>query len=286
MTHVISVLNMKGGVGKTTVTMMLGEFLAGEFGKKVLLVDMDPQISLSIAMLGESHWSQVNEANATLVPLFLDALIEGRRSAPQFDVIKTRQQNASNVQDVTTVDLLPSSYDVIPLQRHLAVMTVARHSEIKAWDILGPGIAPIIDEYDYVLIDCPPSLEVMTMNALRISEGFVIPTIPDVLSTYGIPLVQEQVGAFAEEVGMEHPRELGIVINKYRMLASIHRSQIVRMRGDASLPQLFEPWIPETGRVSASASDEGFPSLRTKYGWDTYRAMKQLTEGFVRRVEA
>lgn len=84
---------------------------------------------------------------------------------------------------------------------------------------------------------------------------------------------------------MEHRRELGIVINKYRMLASIHRSQIARMRADASLPPLFEPWISEAGKVSASASDMGFPSLRTKYGWDTYRAMRQLTEGFVRRVE-
>ncbi|QGF23025.1 ParA family protein [Raineyella fluvialis] len=285
MTHVISVLNMKGGVGKTTTTVMLGEFLAGEFGKKVLLVDMDPQISMSIAMLGEFHWSRVNEANATLVPLFLDALIEGRRSTPQFDVHKTLQRNASDVQTITGVDLLPSSYDVIPLQRHLAVMTVARHSPVKAWDILGPGIAPIMDDYDYVLIDCPPSLEVMTMNALRISEGYVIPTIPDVLSTYGVPLVQEQVGVFAEEVGMECPRELGIIVTKYRMLSSVHRAQVNRMRNDATLPQLMEPWIPETNRIAASAADEGFPSLQVKYGREHFRALRQLTDAFRRRVE-
>ncbi len=285
MPHVISVLNMKGGVGKTTTTLMLGEFLAGEFGKKVLLVDMDPQISLSISMLGEDHWTQINEAGATLVPMFLDALLEGRRSAPQFDVEATLQRNASNVQGVTTVDLLPSSYDVIPLQRHLAVMTVAQRSPVKAWDVLRDGVAPIIDDYDYVLIDCPPSLEVMTMNALRISDGYVIPTIPDVLSTYGIPLVLEQVDAFAEEVGMEAPRGYGVIVTKHLRLSSVHRTQIARMRNDLDLPRLIEPFITETNRIAASAMDEGFPSLRSKYGWDNYRAMHQITDALRKRVE-
>lgn len=285
MPHVISVLNMKGGVGKTTTTVMLGEFLAGEFGKRVLLVDMDPQISLSISMLGEDHWTEVNEAGATLVPLFLDALLEGRRSTPQFDVERALQRNASNVQDVTTVDLLPSSYDVIPLQRHLAVMTVAQRSPQKAWDILGEGLAPVMSDYDYVIIDCPPSLEVMTMNALRISQGYVIPTIPDVLSTYGIPLVQEQVGAFAEEVGMPAPRELGVIITKFLRLSSVHRAQIARMRNDLDVPRLIEPYITETNRVAASAMDDGFPTLRSKYGWDNYRAMRQITDALRKRVE-
>ena len=76
MTHVISLLNMKGGVGKTTSTVILGEFLAGELGRKVLLVDMDPQISLSITMLGEKQWLLLNGNRFTLAQLFIDALHE------------------------------------------------------------------------------------------------------------------------------------------------------------------------------------------------------------------
>ena len=284
MTHVISVLNMKGGVGKTTTTVMLGEFLAGEFGKKVLLIDMDPQISLSITMVGELHWALLNEAGRTLEPMFMDALFTGKRE-PKFDVTRALQRNASNVKTVTDLDLLPSSYDVIPLQRHLAVMTVARRSPIKAWDILGPGIAPIVDDYDYVLIDCPPSLEVMTMNALRISQGYVIPTIPDVLSTYGIPLIQEGVGVFAAEVGMEPPKELGIIVTKHVKNSPVHRGQIARMRNNRMLPPLLSPWVPETSKIAGAAEDQPYGTLKIKYGPQNFKTLWELTEAFRQRVE-
>lgn len=284
MTHVISVLNMKGGVGKTTTTVMLGEFLAGEFGKKVLLVDMDPQISLSIIMLGEKQWGLVNDANRTLVPMFRDALDAGRQE-PRFDVSATVQRNASSVKTVADVDLLPSSYDVIPLQRHLAVMSVAKRGAVKAWDILGPGIAPIRDDYDYVLIDCPPSLEVMTMNALRVSEGYLIPTIPDVLSTYGIPLIQKQVRAFADEVGMAPPAELGVIITKHLKNSPVHRGQLARLRNNHSVPRLLSPWVPETSKIAGAAEHQPYSTLRVKYGRDNYQALWELTEAFRQRVE-
>ncbi|MEA5155276.1 ParA family protein [Raineyella sp.] len=284
MTHVISILNMKGGVGKTTTTVMLGEFLAGEHGKKLLLVDMDPQISLSITMLGEQQWSLVNDAQRTLVPMFRDALDAGRQER-RFDVYSAVQRNASNVKSIADVDLLPSSYDVIPLQRHLAVMSVAKRGAVKAWDILGPGIAPILDDYDYVLIDCPPSLEVMTMNALRISEGYVIPTIPDVLSTYGIPLIQEQVKAFADEVGMRPPAELGVIVTKHLKNSPVHRGQLARLRNNHTIPELLAPWVPETSKVSAAAECQPYSTLKTKYGHTNFQGLWQLTEAFRQRVE-
>ncbi|WOP19298.1 ParA family protein [Raineyella sp. LH-20] len=284
MTHIISILNMKGGVGKTTTTVMLGEFLAGEHGKKVLLVDMDPQISLSITMLGERQWGLVNDAQRTLVPMFRDALDAGRRER-RFDVFSAVQRNASNVKAIADVDLLPSSYDVIPLQRHLAVMSVAKRGTVKAWDILGPGIAPILDDYDYVLIDCPPSLEVMTMNALRISEGYVIPTIPDVLSTYGIPLIQEQVIDFAAEVGMTPPAELGVIVTKHLKNSPVHRGQLARLRNSHNVPELLSPWVPETSKIAGAAEHQPYATLKTKYGQANFPALLELSEAFRQRVE-
>lgn len=284
MTHVISVLNMKGGVGKTTTTVMLGEFLAGEFGKKVLLVDMDPQISLSITMLGERQWGLVNDAQRTMVPMFQDALHAGGQER-RFDVLAAVQRNASNVATVVDVDLLPSSYDVIALQRHLAVLSVAKRGTVKAWDILGPAIAPILGDYDYVLIDCPPSLEVMTMNALRISEGYVIPTIPDVLSTYGIPLIQEQVKAFADEVGMRPPAELGVIVTKHQKNSPVHRGQIARLRNSHELPELLAPWVPETSKIAGAAEYQPYSTLKTKYGNTHFQGLWELTEAFRQRVE-
>lgn len=283
MTHVISVMNMKGGVGKTTTTVMLGEFLAGEFAKKVLLVDMDPQVSLSITMLGEERWGLVRDAQRTLVPMFKDALDSGRPSG--FDITTAVQRNASNVRAISDVDVLPSSPEVIDLQPHLAALSVARRSPVKVWDILGRGLEPIVDDYDYVLIDCPPSLDAMTKNALGASDGYVIPTIPDVLSTYGIPLLQEQVRSFAASAGIQPPEAMGVIITKHQKISPTHRHQIARLRHDRTLPPLLTPWVPETSKISGAAEFQQYPTLKTKYGPQNYAALWELAESFRQRVE-
>lgn len=282
MTHVISVLNMKGGVGKTTTTVMLGEFLAAERGKQVLLVDMDPQISLSITMLGERQWGLVNDAGYTLAAMFRDA-IDSR--SQDFDISRSVYRDASNVKAITDLDLLPMSPAVNDLQPHLDAMSVAKRSPVKVWDILSQAIEPILGDYDYVLIDCPPSFDVMTKNAMRASTGYVVPTIPDVMSTYGIPLLQERVKAFAATVGTPAPEELGIIVTKYQKISPTHRSQIARLRNSRELPTLLDPWVPETSKISGAAEFQQYSTLRTKYGPQNYKGLWELTEGFRQRVE-
>ncbi|SDB81475.1 chromosome partitioning protein [Raineyella antarctica] len=283
MTHVISVLNMKGGVGKTTTTVMLGEFLAAESGKKVLLVDMDPQVSLSITMLGERQWKLVKDGDHTLAALFREALDTARVGG--FDIARAVYPNASNVKNVTDVDLLPLSPEVMDLQPHLDALSVAKRSSVKVWDILALGLEPILDDYDYVLIDCPPSLDVMTKNALRASDGYVVPTIPDVLSTYGIPLLQEKVTSFAAQAGIEAPEELGVIVTKHQKISPTHRQQIARLRSNRSLPPLLAPWVPETSKISGAAEFQEYPTLKTKYGATNYKGLWELTEAFRQRVE-
>lgn len=283
MTHVISVLNMKGGVGKTTTTVMLGEFLAAECGKKVLLVDMDPQVSLSITLLGERQWEYLRESGRTLAPMFRDALDTAKD--PEFDIARTVYRDASNVKSITEVDLLPLSPEVIDLQPHLAALSVAKRSSVKVWDILANGIEPILDDYDYVLIDCPPSLDVLTKNALRASDGYIVPTIPDVMSTYGIPLLQEKVKEFTAEANIEPPAEYGVIITKHQKISPTHRQHIASLRSSRSIPPLLHPWVPETSKISGAAEFQQYPSLKTKYGSQNFSGLSELTEGFRQRVE-
>ncbi len=282
MTHVISVLNMKGGVGKTTTTVMLGEYLAAERGKKVLLVDMDPQISLSITMLGERQWGLVKDAGHTLASMF-SAAIDTRGA--DYDITGTIYRDASNVKAVTDVDLLPLSPDVNDLQPELEALGVAKRSPLKVWDILGRAIEPILDEYDYALIDCPPSFDVMTKNALAASTGYVVPTIPDVMSTYGIPLLQERVKSFSATAGTEAPEEVGIIVTKYQKISPTHRQQIARLRNSRELPTLLDPWVPETSKISGAAEFQQYSTLKTKYGPQNHQGIWELTEGFRQRVE-
>jgi len=93
------------------------------------------------------------------------------------------------VADVRAVDLLPSSLDLIDVQDKLAPMPSGKFYAANPVDVLKKATRPIIDEYDYVLIECPPNLGIITLNGLRIAHGYIIPSIPDILSTYGIPQI-------------------------------------------------------------------------------------------------
>ncbi len=283
MTHVISVVNMKGGVGKTTTTVMLGEFLAGEFGERVLLIDMDPQSSLSITMLGPEQYRLINEAGRTLSSLIEDAIHPD--AEPRFNMSRTIAHNASTVKKLSGVDLLPSSLDAIPQQRHLSQMYLAKRTRQKAWEILRDGVEPILDDYTYVLIDCPPSVDLMTMNALVASHAYVIPTLPDVLSTYGVKPLRDEVRKFSEESELPSFLAIGTIVTRYRRSAASDGQVTMMQNMPDRYPRLIGPWVPDTDKISSSAAFRQYPSLKNKYGYRNYKTLWELTANFKQRVE-
>ena len=105
MSTVISTINLKGGVGKTTTTVAIAEILSAEFHKRVLVVDLDPQTNATVMLIGDQRWKELNEEDRTLAQLFKDALIEDP-SQRRFDLAETLIRGVSNVRDVRTVDLL------------------------------------------------------------------------------------------------------------------------------------------------------------------------------------
>jgi chromosome partitioning protein len=285
MAHVISTINLKGGVGKTTTTVGLAEFLSGEFGKKVLVIDLDPQTNATTVLIGEDRWRELNDAGHTLVTLFQDALRpEGEPT--RFDLNATLQRGVSPVIDVRKVDLLPSSLDLINVQDRLGSMPSGQFFSNNPTDLLRRAVKPILGNYDFVLIDCPPNLGIVTMNGLRISDGYIIPTIPDVLSTYGIPQIQARVRAFADNLG-ETITELGIIITKYRAASTVHRNTITRLENDPQLPVVLEPYVPEGNIIAASAEYSLTSTLKQKYGYaGHFGVFRELTKQFITEVEA
>lgn len=284
MAHIISTINLKGGVGKTTTTVALAEFLSAEFSKRVLVIDLDPQTNLTTVFIGEEKWKQLNDEGRTLATLFKDAL-RPEDETPRFDITTALQRRVSPIGEVRTVDLLPSSLDLIDVQDHLAKMSPGRFFSNNPTDLLRRAVKPVMDQYDYVLVDCPPNLGIVTLNGLRISDGYIIPTIPDVLSTYGIPQIRQRVEAFADGVG-EKIREIGIVVTKFRKASTVHVNTVRRLQGDSEMPSVLSPYIPEANQIAASAEHVTASTLRQKYGYqgqhDTFRA---LTEQFMSLVE-
>lgn len=284
MTRVVSIVNMKGGVAKTTTTIMLAEFLAGELGKRVLLLDVDPQISLTIALVGEEKWMQAHQAGRTMSTLFAEEIDDPAERI--WDASKSILRNASNVRAVTEVDLLPSSPNVLRMQGQLTAMAMASRGSRDPDTILADGIEPVLGDYDYVLIDCPPSMDGLTMNALRMSEAYLIPTVPDVLSTYGIPMIQEYVKEFAEDAEFDAPHELGLVLTKFQRNSKVHWTTIQKLNSNPSLPELLEPWVPQSNDIAAAAEFKEYSTLTVKYGQTHVRTLSELATTFHDKVEA
>ncbi len=164
--RIISMVNQKGGVGKTTSTVSLGAALAG-YGRRVLLVDFDPQGALSVA-LGINAY----ELTRTVYDVLTDP------NCPIRDAIIATE--------VEGLDLLPSNID-------LSAAEVQLVSEVGREHALARALAPIIADYDVVLIDCQPSLGLLTVNALTASEGVIIPMETEYFALRGVALLKDTI---------------------------------------------------------------------------------------------
>lgn len=280
--NIIATINLKGGVGKTTTTVALAEVLSAEFHQKVLVIDLDPQTNATIMLIDEKKWKDLNSQGQTLARLFEDALEDKH----EFDLENTLQRKVSNVRDVRSVDLLPSSLDLIDVQDRLASMPSGRFFSNNPVDLLRKATKPILDDYDYVLIDCPPNMGIITLNGLRIAQGYIIPTIPDILSTYGIPQIVKRVRDFSANIS-EHIEPLGIIISKYQAQLGLHTETTRRLRQHAKDAPVFDTVIPQSGHISEAAEFAPVGTLRQKYGYQgQFDAYRNLAAEFTRRIGA
>ncbi|OBI15111.1 MULTISPECIES: ParA family protein [unclassified Mycobacterium] len=184
---VVAMCNQKGGVGKTTSTINLGAALA-EYGRRVLLVDMDPQGALS-AGLGVPHY----ELDKTIH----NVLVEPRVSIDDV-LLKTR---------VNHMDLVPSNIDLSAAEIQLV-------NEVGREQTLGRALYPVLDRYDYVLIDCQPSLGLLTVNGLACADGVVIPTECEYFSLRGLALLTDTVDKVRDRLNPKLEIS-GILLTRY-----------------------------------------------------------------------
>lgn len=291
-THVLSFINLKGGVGKTTTAVAVAEMLAQDARKHVLLIDLDPQTNATVTLISEEKWAEMDRDGCTIAQLFEDRI--NPHLAPKFDIEKAIARRVSTINDgISRLDLLPSSIRLIDLQDRIPMIAMAGNFTANPLEILRGALQPVIDRYDYIIIDCPPSLGTVTKNGLRISTGYVIPTIPDIVSTWGIYQIVENAERFAKDIGRAIP-SLGIVATKVqannlhsRVIADLKARRLGRFGEPGGLPQppLFENAIPQTVAVARGADvDADIRTFKGKYG-TAYDSLSGLTNEIKRLCE-
>ena len=153
-------------------------------------------------------------------------------------------------------------------------------------EVLRRAMRPLLEgnDYDFVLIDCPPSLGLVTLNGLRISDYYLVPTIPDDLSTYGIKQIIDRVREFSETIG-KTIEPLGILATKYRAQSPVHTNQLRILKRYKEAP-LFDTVVPENNDIAAAGEYKAVSTMRQKWGYrgqfDIYRA---LTKEILERVQ-
>jgi len=171
--RVISLCNQKGGVGKTTTAISLAGALA-ELGRKVLVVDFDPQGALTAGLGASAHDG----------PTIYNLLVPERSTDPNFVPLTTR-----DVIHTTTID----NIHILPANIDLAAAEVQLVNEVAREHVLDDVLKPILGDYDVVLIDCQPSLGLLTVNALTASQGVLIPLACEFFALRGVALLLDTI---------------------------------------------------------------------------------------------
>ncbi|MEJ5222228.1 MAG: AAA family ATPase [Tepidiforma sp.] len=249
--RIVSLVNQKGGVGKTTTAVSLAVALARR-GQRVLLVDLDPQ------------------ANATSA---LGVLGSGRAGVYDAILDETPVEECIARVEEEGVDLVPSSAELSGAEVEL-VPVLARERR------LANALHPVRDRYDWVLIDCPPSLGLLTINALTASESVIIPVQCEYMALEGLSRLMETLDLVRRNLN-PGLHLLGVVLTMFDARTRLAQQVVDEVR--SHFPQTFATIIPRSVRLSEAPS-HGQSIFRYEPGGRAAAAYEAVAAELLERV--
>ncbi|HBE9180658.1 TPA: ParA family protein [Serratia fonticola] len=280
MTKIISFINLKGGVGKTTTSVNISAILAKK-GYKVLVIDLDPQTNATVSLVDQNKWQEVHDAGQTLYHLFNDRL-----NGTNFFEIDTAI--LKNVGGVKGLDLLPSSIHFIEIQDNIPDMDTKAY--VSHVDVLGNTIEPIKEKYDYIIIDCPPNLGAITLNGISISDFYIVPTVPDILSKIGISLILNRIENFVSKKTTCKIKLGGIVFTKVDYRTNLHKSTMQELRSGKLGSYVFDNEFPQRISVAEAPTDSrpfitSSTAQKKQDFYETKLIIEAITNEFIECIE-
>lgn len=269
----IAIMNAKGGVGKSTLTMAIAETLAEYHGRSSLIIDADGQMSVSLMMARGASLSERREANLTLVGLFVAEVLDEIPTEWPHYVLR----DISDVDGISGLYLIPGDMDLPLLERE-----VASANKFAAMRATARALLAAATQYvDVVLVDCAPGISVMTETWLRECDHHLIPVKPDFLAVTGLEYVRRFRSRNPE---MGFANHLGIVINMLEPMSEPDRVMMEHLRADPELACFARP-IPLSNQMQRAALLSPEPrSYIAKYAGDPGRAVRAVTDELVARL--
>lgn len=255
---VMPAINFKGGTGKTTVAIAIAEGLCHLFGKRVVIIDCDFQCSASIALLGRKALNDLIARNATL-DCQLQKQIGGEKCMRLSSAaVKTRHcvEEAAEL-----LYLLPANPDMPRRERQILSVFLAGadiHSAYERASVkVGELFRSLLEEFDFIIIDCPPGLTLFSEAAIRAADGLIIPTLPNEISFAAIDHLRKEIGRTRPDRTLEELL-IGTVISKLRQRngGEHYRSQVKSIETllDRAAPgfQILKPYLPYCRELEAT----------------------------------
>ncbi len=214
--RIIAMCNQKGGVGKTTTSINMSAALA-EYGRKVLLIDFDPQGALSAGLGINAHDA------TTIYDLMLDRTIDPH----------TAIQHTDN-----------PNLDVIPANIELSAAEMKLVNEIAREQILAKILKQVADDYDAIIIDCQPSLGLLTVNALTAAHGVIIPLATEFFALRGVAILEDIIGKVKE--GLNPALQLDGILATMVDTRTLHSREVLERLKEAFGDKLFKSVVHRT----------------------------------------
>jgi chromosome partitioning protein len=269
----IAVMNAKGGVGKSTLTMAIAETLSVYHGKSVLLIDSDPQMNLSLMVMPPDKLEEARQKGQSIATWLAS-------HALTFSRVRWRAcavGGISDVDDAGTLAILPGDMDLTLVEREIASKSVAG----KAREACRWLLREAEQWFDFVFVDCPPGLSIVTECWLRECDWHLIPIKPDILAVSGIEYLMRFKKHNAEEGFADH---LGVLVNMKDTRSPVDFMTHEFLAKDASL-RCFDAAIPLVQHIQKAAlflKDKR--SYQNKYPGAAGQALREVTAELLNRV--